>query len=515
MLQKLNERIQGLVAWIVISLVGVTFTLFGVDYYMQSHHESSAQVDVNGQPISKQAFELSYRRIRQSRSPSQMTATSDNQLKQQLLNEMILNSVTVQSARSNGFEVSSSQADSAIINIAQFQEEGSFSNSRYTQALSGAFFTPESFQKEVRQGMLMNQQRFAFIGTSFALPADIDRFVKLYMQTRDYDYLQIPALAFLKQAKVSEHDITTYYQQNRSAFLAPEEISIAYIRLSMQDIKKSITLSESQTRRYYDENKTAGNKPYADIKADIQDQLRTELAQTKYAEILDKLSDLSYQTPDSLTPVAGLLKLKVEVSGLFSRHGGNTPLLKNKQIIRGAFAHDVLELGNNSDPIQIDNDTVVVLRVNQHIPAAEKRWVDVKQLIVNKLAAKQSIAAAMQIGKALLSTAYPLSQREELIRKNSLKWHAVKKSGRDTDAVPTAINALAFNLPRGGDKGGVGLLDGDYVIVFLNAINDGGLALIDKEQQHSITQQIEANYGVMDYELYINSLMSKADIVKH
>ena len=35
MLQKLNERIQGLVAWIIIILVAITFTLFGVDYYLQ------------------------------------------------------------------------------------------------------------------------------------------------------------------------------------------------------------------------------------------------------------------------------------------------------------------------------------------------------------------------------------------------------------------------------------------------------------------------------------------------
>lgn len=30
MLQKLNERIQGAVAWIIVSLVTLTFTLFGL-----------------------------------------------------------------------------------------------------------------------------------------------------------------------------------------------------------------------------------------------------------------------------------------------------------------------------------------------------------------------------------------------------------------------------------------------------------------------------------------------------
>lgn len=515
MLQKLNERIQGLVAWIVISLVAVTFLLFGVDYYIQSRHDSSAQVDVNGEPISKQTFELSYRRIRQARDQSQITASTESQIKQQLLNEMIINSVSVQSALSNGFDVSTSQADAAIVNIPQFQEDGHFSNNRYTQALSGAFFTPESFQKEVRQGMLLNQQRFALIGTSFALPAEIDKFIKLYMQTRDYDYLQIPALAFVKQAAVSEEDIVAYYKQNRSAFLSPEEISISYIRLSMQDTKKSINLSESQIRNYYDENKTLESKPYSDIKADIQEQLLTELAQIEYAKKLETLSDLSYQTPDSLTPVADALKMKIEESVLFSRLGGDTPLLKSQPIIHAAFSHDVLELGNNSDPIQLDNDTVIVLRVNKHIPATEKAFADVKALIFKKLAQKQAEADAMKIGKIFLSAKTSALQKEKLISQNNLKWHTVLKSGRDTDAVPSALNDLAFSLPRVGETGGLSLPDGDYVVVSLKAINDGGLALTDKEQVNSITQQIEASYGVMDYELYINGLMSKATIVKH
>ena len=44
MLQKLNERIQGVVAWLVIILIAITFTLFGVDYYLQSHQTSNAKV---------------------------------------------------------------------------------------------------------------------------------------------------------------------------------------------------------------------------------------------------------------------------------------------------------------------------------------------------------------------------------------------------------------------------------------------------------------------------------------
>lgn len=517
MLQKLNERIQGLVAWIIILLVTVTFTLFGIDYYMQSHHEASAEVDVNGQSITKQAFDLNYRRSRQLRDSSETTAMNENLMKQKLLDEMIINQVSMQAARANGFEVYAGQANAAIVAIPQFQEDGHFSKARYQQALSSALYTPESFQNEVRQGMLLNQQRFAFIGTDFALPGEVKQFVKLYMQTRDYDYVQIPARRFLKPATVSETEIQAYYQQHPQAFLSSEQVSLDYIRLTLQDVKSKINITDEQIQRYFDENQSeiGSKKALSDVKDEIKSQLLADLAQAKYAEILEELADLSYQTPDSLDQVAKTLHMDIEHSEPFSRDGGDTVLTKNKQVIQAAFSHDVLTLGNNSEPIQFDKDGVVVLRVHEHIPAKEKPIEEVSAFIAEQLAHEKAILTAMQLGKVLLDGNQTALIQEKLMVDHKLHWHAVVNANRDMDAVPTAINELAFNLSREGAKEGVRLEGGDYAIVRLKKVNNGKLKSVDKEQIASITQQIEANNGVMDYQLYINDLMSKAHIVKH
>ncbi len=625
MLQKLNERIQGVFAWIIIVLVSVTFVLFGIDYYLQSRHESAVQAEVNGQPITKEAFELSYKRIRQLRDPAQLNVARENQLKQQVLNDMIMNSLSLQSARASGFDVNSGQANAAIVNIPQFQEGGHFSTNRYAQALSGAFFTPESFQQEVRQGMLLNQQRFALIGTAFSLPNELKQFVKLYMQTRDYTYLKIPALQFIKQANISDDEIQSYYQHHKQVFLSPEKVSIDYVRLSMRDIKHKINISPEQLHHYYEENqnnyltpaqwhvahivlrepdhvsegvdstkikkqaedlhqslmsdpsqfdrqvellsddkknphgvlpwivagqsiydkvlvnlkhpgqislpiktdrgyeifklieyKPAAVKPFDDVRPMIQEQLLTELTQTQYTQALEQLADLSYQTPDSLVLAGRVLKLNVEHSEFFSRQGGDSDVTKNKQVIKTAFSQDVLKFGNNSDPIQLDNDSVVVLRVNQHIHAAEKALVDVKLLIAKKLAQKKAQAEAKQLGQLILKASKTGRQASLTgVDLRALQWHDVNKASRDIDTIPPAINELAFNLSTAGDKSGCSLVDGDYAVVHLKQINDGQMESVDKEQIASITQQIEASYGLMDYNLYMNSLMNQAKIIKH
>ncbi|KTD24505.1 MULTISPECIES: SurA N-terminal domain-containing protein [Legionella] len=624
MLQKLNERIQGIIAWVVIILIAITFTLFGVDYYMQGHQASDVEVDVNGHAISKQAFDMSYRRIRQQRDPSQMTAASESALKKQVLTAMITNEVSVQAAKKAGFAVGNQQADAAILSIPQFQQDGHFSPERYQQALSGAMFTPESFRNEVKQGMLLNQQRFAFIGTAFALPNEIKRFVKLYMQTRDYEYLEIPASLFIKNNSISDAAINNYYQHHQKAFLSPETVSIDYVRLSTQQIKDKIQITPEEINAYYEENKTnfltpaqwqvahilfavpedasdeaqnqikqkadeayqvlqrnpeqfneyvktksddklsianngllpwlvAGQsgfdkslanltqpgqisspvqsphgyeifkliaykpatiKPLTEVESSIKEQLLVDRAQTQYAQALEQLSDLSYQSPDSLTPVADALKLPIEHTEPFSRQGGSSELTKNKQVVNAAFSHDVLNLGNNSDPIQVDNDSVVVLRVNQHFPAAEKPLVEVKDSIAKKLALMNAEQQAKQLGTELLSDKEDESQQVKLMQTNQLQWRAVEKATRDTDKADPAINDLAFSLPKINSRDGRGLNNGNYVIVRLKQINDGQLESLDKEQQASIAQQIEASYGVMDYDLYINNLIQTAKIEK-
>ncbi|KTD20544.1 peptidyl-prolyl cis-trans isomerase D [Legionella lansingensis] len=625
MLQKLNERIQGIVAWVVIILIAITFTMFGVDYYMQSHQTSVAEVEVNGEPISKQAFEVSYRRARQQRDAAQMTAASEKALKKQVIENMIVNEVLVQAARASGFEVSLEQANAAILSIPQFQEDGRFSAERYQQALSNALFTPESFQHEVRQGMLLNQQRFAFIGSAFALPNEIQRFVKLYMQTRDYDYLQIPTSLFMKNSKVSDEAILDYYQKHQKEFIASEKVSIDYVRLSMQELKDKINVSDDDIKRYYEDNKSsfqtpaqwqvahilfavpqdasaetekqikqkaedayqtlqdnpakfdelvktlsddklsvanngllpwmvAGQtefdkalatltkpgqisppvqsahgfeifklidykpatlKPLANVQSEIKEQLLADLAQTKYSQALEQLSDLSYESPDSLEPVADALKLKIEHTEPFSRQGGDSSLTKNKDVINAAFSHDVLELGNNSEPIQLDNDSVIVLRVNKQIPASKKPLAEVKQTIANKLALKQAEQQAKQLGSNLLSAKTDAQAQEKLLQENQLQWQQVEQATRDTDKADAAINDLAFSLAKVSSQNGRSLRNGDYVIVHLRKISDGQFEQLDREQQASIAQQIESSYGVMDYDLYVNNLVNKAKINRH
>jgi peptidyl-prolyl cis-trans isomerase D len=622
MLQKLNERIQGIVAWLVIGLIAITFTLFGVDYYMQSHHAADVEITINNQAISKNSYETAYRRMRQQKDPSQLTVAGDQLLKKQILDDMVKMAIATQAAKQVGFAVTADQANQIILSIPQFQEDGKFSVERYIQSLNAALYTPESFQKEVKQSMLLNQQRFTFVDSAFALPTEMQQFIKLLKQTRDYDYIKIPAASFLDKQQFTEDQLSAYYKAHEKEFIEPAKVSIDFVRLSMPKVKQSIVISDEELERYYQENEvnfrtpaqwlvshiliavppnasqdlqnklklkaqniygtlqkhpeqfeslvktessdklsaatkgllpwiTAGQtefdkalsslekpnqvsspvrtnqgyeifklidykpvkvQPFTTVKQKIKDQLTADALQTKYAQLSEKLSELSYQTPDSLAPVAKELNLDIEHSDLFTKAGTKTGLPANKQIINSAFSHEVLQLGNNSEPIQLDNETLIVLRVSKNIPAAKKPLNEVSDKIKSILANAEASKKTKEAGTALLTKNKIAKQHDLQINANHYQWQNVKNATRE---LKTEANDLAFSLPRVNTVDGHQLANGDYIIIRLNQIKDGQYDSLDKKLQANLIQQVTSNYGQMDYNLYIADLIKKAKIVKN
>jgi len=622
MLQKLNEHLQGVVSWVIVILITITFAIFGLDYFLANRHNAAAvAVSVNNQDITKRDFEINLRRILQMKERDGVLSGRDEQLlKQHVLDSMISNTVTGQAALKSGFLVSNEQANAAILSIPQFQEKGRFSSNRYSQVLSNAFYTHESFQEEVKKGMLLNQQRFALVGTEFALQDELKQFVNLYMQKRDYRYLVIPVADFKDKVSVTDKDIEQFYFTHEKKYYYPERISLQYVTISAEAIRKQVSIPEDKLLSHYEENKSSylspakwkvakivfsnkskedsfikeeatkianylqqnpdkfaekyteitGNSPnskgmivdvvagdtdfdkhllelskaypisnpilnngryvifklisyspavtksFKEVRDSINEQLIVEAVQAKYSETLEKLADLSYQTPDSLDMVSKALDLPIMQTDLFDKHGGSTDFTKNASLLKAAFSHDVLEMSNNSEPIQIDNDRVVVIRVNKRIAASKIPLPELKQEIRKLISTNMAKDLAKQYGEEFMS-----KQQKSVglmpidLAGKQIKWISVKDVARDNSQDNYFVNELAFSILKPKQLAGKLISDKNYIIVSLDKIRDGDLASMDKEQIASISQQLETSYGLRDYSFYINGLLNQAKIVKN
>ena len=156
---------------------------------------------------------------------------------------------------------------------------------------------------------------------------------------------------------------------------------------------------------------------------------------------------------------------------------------------------------------------MIVLRVTKHIPAQLERLADVSDSIKKILKTQAAEVMASKIGQEL-ENIKNADEENVFLEKNHIKWKHVKNMMHDSEMSLPAVNELAFSLSSVGHRSMLEI-DSAYVVLELKNIANGSLKSLDKEQVSSIAQQIEANDGVLAYDLYINQLVSQAKIVKH
>lgn len=627
MLQKIHERVQGVIAWVLIILIAITFTLFGINYYLESRASSDVQAEVNGEKISKVDFSDTYQRSKRH-AESQMGELSPSQeliLKKRALKQLIFNRVVLQGAESAGYLVTREQAEQALMQIPQFQEDGQFSAEKFQQALSSALYTPAVFLTKIQEGLTINQQRFAFAGTTFVLPKEVSQLVALAKQARDMSYVVLPWKNYAPPAApilVSPEELQNYYNKHKAQFKVPEKVSVRYIIISMKKILKQTKVSEKTLKNYYEDNIDAythpaqwkwqhiliripegkknadkqayqtalkiekalqkGEKfsvavkkysddvlsaaqggvtpwvpalavdekllpvlqqlktgqisapvktrygyeiiqlvgyqkptqiPFKEVKEQIQETIKTDKAQQIFAKMGDDLTNLSYQNPSSLANVAKEMGLPIKTTPFFSQKGASAGIASYKQVVSAAFSDEVLKDGDNSQVIPIDDSFLIVLRLRKHLPSTTKPLSSVTSVLQEQIIHEKAAKKAEEAGKEWIQTLHANPSAAL-----PMVWVNKKGVARDDATLPPAILTTLFKMSLAKNSGptfeGTVLDNGDYAILKLTHVEPGSMDNLDSEEQKLFEDEMEAAEGIVDYNLYVEGLMSHAKIVE-
>ena len=178
---------------------------------------------------------------------------------------------------------------------------------------------------------------------------------------------------------------------------------------------------------YITDVQAASVKPLAEVRAEIEDDIRKQLAASRFADMAGKLTNMVYDQRDSLKPIADTLGLTVLRGEGVTREGllnadqkpglARTPahevILNNPKLRQIAFSTDVFKDKLNSGVIEISPDTIVALRVVATHPAHVPALAQVSDRIHALLVDERAAAAAAQAGedriKALSSAGAPVT----------------------------------------------------------------------------------------------------------
>lgn len=142
---------------------------------------------------------------------------------------------------------------------------------------------------------------------------------------------------------------------------------------------------------------------FESAKAEVEQKLKMERATIQYREKSKQLSDLAFNS-DDLQKIATTLKLPLETSDWLARNRSADPRLGMPKVMEQIFSDDVLKKKHNSEPVDVGNNTQIVVRVAEHRPEKQLTFDEVKPAVTAELMNKEGSKLALQRGEAALKT---------------------------------------------------------------------------------------------------------------
>lgn len=266
-----------------------------------------------------------------------------------------------------------------------------------------------------------------------------------------------------------------------------------------------------------EEIKASAGKTFAEVKSEIESEVRRQKAEKIYFEQSEKLANLTYETPDTLEAAEVELGLKIKTSPFISKRGG-PGLFNNRKIIDAAFSEDVLEERLNSAAIEIGNDKMVVVRLDEHKPAAPRPLEQVKEQIKSKLEKEKAQELARAESEVFKEKIVKGESVAELAKEKGYVWNDKTWVKRDNTEVAREIVSAVFAMPRGAadevQTKGLTMNNGDYSLLAFSGIKDGDVTAISEEEKQNISDGIANATGIDSFTTMLESLKAEAEIEK-
>jgi len=254
---------------------------------------------------------------------------------------------------------------------------------------------------------------------------------------------------------------------------------------------------------------------FASLKDKLTHELKAQQVEQRFVDVTKQLEDSAFEASDLAQP-AQELKLKVQTSAPFGREGGEG-ITANRAVIQAAFSPEVLEEGSNSAPLELDPETVVVVRVKEHRQPEQLPLESVASSIRAQLIKNHASDAVKTKGQELVTGLrdgkIPLAAKQ-----NGQSWKVLEAVSRSQDGVDPLILQALFRMPKpeGKDKPGytsLTLADGSFVIVRLNGVNEATAPTDEEKAQYR--RFLASRAGQQDFAAYRTQLESKAKIERY
>jgi peptidyl-prolyl cis-trans isomerase D len=247
----------------------------------------------------------------------------------------------------------------------------------------------------------------------------------------------------------------------------------------------------------------AKEKPLADVRGEIEAELKKAAGSRKFAEAAEAFSNMVYEQSDSLKPVAEKFKLTIKTSDWLARQANPANgVLGNEKLMAALFSEDSVKNRRNTEAVEIAANTLVAARLADYKPKALQPFEGVKANIETLLKNKEAQVLASKDGEARL----------EALKKGDDKivWGPAKSVSRmDTRQLPPPAAQSIFRMETGKlpSYAGVELPGAGYALFKLSKVQAG--EKLDAASAQGMLKQLDNFVAKEDVQIYLAALRSR------
>ena len=257
-------------------------------------------------------------------------------------------------------------------------------------------------------------------------------------------------------------------------------------------------------------------KPFDEVRDELVKEYQAQERVDLFADKAEILANKTFEQPDSLQGAADALGLEVKTSDWLTREGG-PGIGQNEAVVTAAFQEEVLEAGNNSEPIELDDNHLVVVRVLDHEAAEQQPLESVKDKVSAELRDLKARELTSTEGDAMLKDLRSGKSLADIASARKLEIRTTGLIGRNATDPASRIVSEAFLLPSVANKdrstAGFALESGDYVLLQLEEIKDGDFSSLSQADQVNVRKELDRIIGAAEVNAFTDELRDRATII--
>ena len=179
-------------------------------------------------------------------------------LDRQVLARLLTDAVLDQQAHKLGLAIADADIAKTIRNDDSFKgPNGQFDKSRFDTLMRDNGLTEAHFVREQHDVLLRQDISDAVIGGLQVPQALAEAIHRYQMETRAIDYIELPPAAAGEIPKPSDAELQKYYDDRKTAYMAPEYRKLVTLAVVPTDLVKPDAVSDTDVQKRYDDTKAA------------------------------------------------------------------------------------------------------------------------------------------------------------------------------------------------------------------------------------------------------------------